>query len=106
MSPSTFTRLLSAILIAVIVSGCSLETNKQNLLEQARRDFAAGRYDNARIEYLNVLQLDPRNRIAIQQLRMIWFEDGAPFKALPFLLKAKEFAPKELGGRVNWPWRC
>jgi hypothetical protein len=35
-------------------------------LERARRDFGAGQYDNARIEYLNVLQLDPRNRIAIQ----------------------------------------
>src|SRR6516165_3339107 len=101
MSPSTFKRLLSAILIAVIISGCSSETNKHSLLERARRDFEAGQYDNARIEYLNVLQLDPRNRIAIQQLGMIWFEDGAPIKALLFLLKAKELAPKELGARVK-----
>ena len=101
MSPSTFTRLLSAILIAVIVSACSSETNKQNLLERAQRDVEAGQYDNARIEYLNVLQLDPRNGIAIQQLGMIWFEDGAPIKALPFLLKAKELAPKELGARTK-----
>ena len=89
------------MLTAVIVSGCSSETSKQSLLERARRDFEAGQYDNARIEYLNVLQLDPRNRIAIQQLGMIWFEDGAPIKALPFLLKTKELAPKELGARVK-----
>jgi tetratricopeptide (TPR) repeat protein len=101
ISRSTFTNSLSAILIAVIVSACSSETNKQILLERAQRDVEAGQYDNARIEYLNVLQADPHNGIAIQQLGTIWFEDGAPIKALPFLLKAKELALKELGGRVK-----
>jgi tetratricopeptide (TPR) repeat protein len=89
------------MLVAAIVTGCSSETKKLGLLEQARRDFDAGRYDDARIEYLNVLQLDPRHGIAIQQLGTIWFEDGALIKALPFLLKTKELAPKELGARAK-----
>ena len=89
------------MLIAAIVCGCSSETNKLSLLERARRDFEAGRYDNARIEYLNVLRMDPQNTNAIQQLGIIWFEEGAPLRALPFLLKAREVAPSNLNCRTK-----
>jgi hypothetical protein len=48
---SIFSRILAALLIAVAIGGCSSETNKSSLLERAKRDFEAGEYDSARIEY-------------------------------------------------------
>ena len=78
-----------------------LKVNKFSLLERAQRDFEAGQYDNARIEYLNVLRADPQNATAIQQLGIIWFEEGAPLRALPFLLRAREIAPDNLDARTK-----
>ncbi len=89
------------MLIAVVVGGCSSKTNKFRLLEQAQRDFEAGQYDNARIEYSNVLRADPQNATAIQQLGVIWFEEGSPLGALPFLLRVREVAPGNLDARTK-----
>ncbi len=70
-------------------------------MQRADTDFKAGAYDSARIEYMNVLRSDPQNEFAITQLGNIWFEDGAPIRALPFLRKATEFAPKNLDARTK-----
>jgi tetratricopeptide (TPR) repeat protein len=98
---SVFPRILAAALIATVVGGCSAEANKVRLLERAQHDFEAGQYDNARIEFLNVLQSDPQNVTAIQQLGTIWFAEGAPLKALPFLLRTREIAPENLDSRAK-----
>jgi Tetratricopeptide repeat. len=58
---------------------------ESSTLERADRYFKAGDYDKARTEYLNVLRLDRTNRTAIKQLGIIWLEEGAPIRALPFL---------------------
>ena len=85
------------LLAAVIaVGGCSSEARKGRLLERAKGFFDAGEYDKARIEYMNVLQKDPQNTVALQQLGTIWSEQGAPLRALPFLKKAVELAPDNL----------
>jgi tetratricopeptide (TPR) repeat protein len=94
-------KLLWATLIAAFFSACSSENKKLHLLDRARRDFDAGKYDDARIGYLSVLQMEPRNEIAMQQLGTIWFDDGAPIQALFFLQKTKELAPNELGCRAR-----
>jgi tetratricopeptide (TPR) repeat protein len=98
---SIFPKILAAVLIAVVMGGCSSETNKRSLLERAQRDFNAARYDNARIAYLNVLRADPQNATAIQQLGIIWFAEGAPLRALPFLLRARGIAPENLEARTK-----
>src|SRR5580704_18106873 len=98
--PLDFPRLPAAVLIAVWLGGCSSETNKSRVLERAQREFEMAQYDKARIEFLNVLQLDPHNATAIQQLGMIWFEEGAPLKALPFLLRVREITPDNLDARI------
>ena len=100
-SRTNLRRILAAVLVAAIVSGCSREGKISSLLERANKYFKAGEYDDAGIEYLNVLRLDPQNAIAIQQLGNIWFEEGAPVRALPFLVKTKELAPKDLGARTK-----
>jgi tetratricopeptide (TPR) repeat protein len=96
-----FPRLLSALLLTLVAGGCSREGNKSGLLDRANNYFKAGEYDSARIEYLNLLRLDPQNATAIEQLGTIWFEDGVPFRALPFLVKSRELAPNNLNCRTK-----
>jgi tetratricopeptide (TPR) repeat protein len=70
-------------------------------LERADRYFKASDYDKARIEYLNVLRLDGTNRIAIRQVGIIWLEEGAPLRALPFLSTARDMDPNDLNIRTK-----
>src|SRR6516164_10426887 len=96
-----FPRLLSALLFTLVAGGCSREGNKSTLLDRANNYFKAGQYDSARIEYLNLLRLDPQNATAIERLGTIWLEDGAPLRALPFLAKSRELAPNNLNCRTK-----
>ena len=70
-------------------------------LARADRYFSAGEYDKAKIEYLNLLRLDHQNVRAFQQLGFIWFEQGAPLRAIPFLVKARELAPQNIPARAK-----
>ena len=70
-------------------------------MERADRYFKAGDYDKARTEYLNVLRLDRTNRTAIKQLGIIWLEEGAPLRALPFLSAARDLDPNDLNIRTK-----
>ena len=87
------------MLVMVVAIGCSAEAKKSRLLDSANRYFESGEYDKAKIEYLNVLRADPRNAIAIGRLGTIWFEQGAPLNAAPYLLKARDLAPDNLEAR-------
>ena len=89
-------KIIVSALLAICVTSCSREGEKAGLLDRANNYFKAGAYDSARIEYLNLLRLDPRNATAIEQLGTIWFEGGAPFRAWPFLLKVKELDRKSV----------
>src|SRR5947207_11808495 len=65
------------------------------------RYFKAGEYDKAKIEYLNLVRLDQQNVTAFQQLGFIWYEQGDPLRAIPFLLRARELAPKNVTSRAK-----
>ncbi|MBV8413587.1 MAG: tetratricopeptide repeat protein, partial [Verrucomicrobia bacterium] len=93
--------LVTAILVAGILTSCSREGKISGLLQKANTAFKVGNYDTARIEYLNVLHLDTQNETAIQQLGTIWFEDGAPLRALPFFRKIKDLSPTNLDAKVK-----
>ena len=88
-------RALTAALV-VVALGCSVEGKKARLLSGANRYFDSGDYEKAKIEYLNVLRADPQNATAIQRLGTIWFDQGAPLRAAPFLLKTRELIPDDI----------
>ena len=90
-----------ATIMVVVFIGCSAEAKKSRLLSRADRYFESGDYDKAKIEYLNVLRADPRNATAIQRLGTIWYEQGAPLRAAPFLLKTRELVPDDVGSRTK-----
>jgi len=92
---------LALVVVVIALSGCSSEARKARHLDQANNFFDAGEYDKAKIEYMNVLQKDPKNLVALQQLGMMWSEQGAPLLALPYLRKAVELAPDNLPVRTK-----
>ena len=96
-----YPRVLAMILVAGIAIGCSSERKKTGFLKRANRFFESGEFDKAKIEYLNVLKADPRNATAIHQLGVIWYEQGAPLNAAPFLLAARDLLPDDLEVRMK-----
>jgi len=97
----TFPRALAALLVATVAIGCSAEARKSRLLTRANSYFGSGEYDKAKIEYLNVLRADPQDATAIQRLATIWFEQGAPLRAAPFLLSARQIVPDNVDARAK-----
>jgi predicted Zn-dependent protease len=103
--PRTSYRVVTALaasgLLALAGSGCSRSGKAARLLEQAERDFAAGQYDKAEIEYKNVLQADGGNAVAIAHLGHIFHEQGREARSLSFLAKAKELQPDNDSVRLD-----
>src|ERR1043166_1203484 len=91
----------AALVILIGFSGCSPAAKKARIQEKADRYFKAGEYDKAKIEYMNLLRLDPQNVTGFQQLGSIWSEQGVPLRATPLLLRVRELAPQNLAARAK-----
>ena len=94
-------RIVIAVVVAAIAAGCSPEAKKSSLFKRAENYFNSGEYNKAKIEYLTLLRLDPRNATVFERLGTIWFEQGAPLRAAPFFLKVRELTPKNLNNRIQ-----
>ena len=98
-------RILLSVVVAttaiLLISGCTPTAKKARYAERAERYFKAGDYDKAKIEYLSVLKIDQRDANAYARMGAMWFDEGVPLRAAPFLLKARELNPKDLSSRVN-----
>lgn len=81
--------------------GCSPEARRAGQLESADRYFAAGEYDKAEVQYLNVLQGDPGNTQAIAQLGLLYTDQGRISRAVAYLRRAHELLPENLDVRVK-----
>src|SRR5207302_1124333 len=84
-----------------LLFGCTGGPKKVRILERADRYFKAGEYDKAKVEYLSVIRLDNRDVTAFRQLGIIWLDEGAPFRAVPFLRRAVELAPQDVVARLK-----
>ena len=100
---SPFPLVLGALLlfVAFSTSSCSRAAKQTRLLARAEQAFDGGQYDVAKIHYLAVLRLEPGNEAAIARLGQIWFEQGAPLRAMPFLLRTRETTPRDLSNRLR-----
>lgn len=92
---------LFLLTVVLLLSGCTRAQKEARFLSRADGYFKAGDYDEARIEYLNALRLNPKNAIAFQQLGIIWFDRGDVLQALQLLSKARELAPDNLEAHVK-----
>ena len=98
---SQLSRVLITVLAAGIFWGCSAEAKKSRLTNRAERYFQAGEYEKAKIEYLNLLRLDPQNAKVYKQIGLIWLEQGVPLRAAPYLVEARRLAPNDLAIRTK-----
>jgi tetratricopeptide (TPR) repeat protein len=98
-------RVGSALLLVAVVAvlGCarSPEASKARHLSRADDYFDRQRFQEAIIEYMNVLRFDPANARAITRLAVAHFETAQLGRAFPFLLKAKELDPGNLEVRTR-----
>ncbi len=90
-----------SLLVNCILVGCTKEAKKTRLLKTAENDFKARAYDRAKIEYINLLRFGGQNATAMARLGQMWLEQGAPFRAGGFLLKARELNPDDLQNRLR-----
>ncbi|MGI8602946.1 MAG: tetratricopeptide repeat protein [Verrucomicrobiales bacterium] len=97
-------RISIPLVFIALLAGCSAEAKKSRFTQRADTYFKAGEYEKAKIEYLNLLKASPQNPVAIERLGLIWFEQGAPQRALPFLRKTGELAPNHIEARTKLGW--
>lgn len=92
---------LALIVIATLTSSCSAEAKKARAAKRAEEFFKAADYDKAKIEYTNVLRADPKDPTGFERIGIMWLEEGAPLRAGPFFMRAKELAPARVSVRVK-----
>lgn len=85
--------LILCLAVGLLCAGCSAEAKKARTLDRAGKLFADGHFEQAKIEYMNLLQENPQSAIVNERLALIWMEQGAPFRALPFMVRVGELAP-------------
>ncbi len=94
----TLRNSLSLVLLAAILAlvGCSREAKINRYRERAQKDFAAGVYATAEVEYKNLLRSAPQDLVAMRQLGAIYLEEGRLPYALFFLSRAHSLEPANI----------
>jgi len=90
-----------ALLALVLASGCSKSGRVLSHLTNAQGYFASSRYEEAEIEYRNVLRLDPTNVVAVSRMGIIYHDQGRLLPGLLYLAKAKQLDPENLEVRFR-----
>lgn len=93
--------LMGLAALALFCVGCSPKTTTADHLKKAELHFGSGHYDEAEIEYMNVLQREPLNPQAIGRLGQIYFDQGRMGRVIPYLVKGKELQPENLDLRLK-----
>ena len=92
--------ILLAILLASVI-GCSQKRQLERALARAQQFDQAGEIDKARIEYLNVLKIDPKNGPVAARLGELLFEKEEFGLAFQILSLAKELQPTNHSVRLK-----
>jgi len=100
-SPIQILRLIAILVMVLVTCSCTSEMKKSRYLARAEHYFKAGEYDQAKIEYLKVLQIDSGNAVAYARCGAMWADEGVPLRAAAFLLKARDLAPEDLDNRYK-----
>lgn len=91
-------RKASTVAIVAIVSVLAAGCGKMRMArheQRADKYFAAGDYSRAEIEYQNVLRFNRTNAHAVARLGTIYYDEGCPGQAYPYISKACEFFPND-----------
>ncbi len=96
-------RFITSILLAVfLLSGCGgAEERKAKYMELAKAYYEEGNYAKARIEFNNVLQIDPKSPGPYYYLGKIAEKDEDWRKAFGSYLKAVDLDPDHVDTRIR-----
>jgi tetratricopeptide (TPR) repeat protein len=82
-------------------TACTKQAKFSRHLSRAEDFYQKHEYERAEIEYLNCLYLDGMKVEPVARLGELYFDQGAITRAIPFLKRAKEVSPDNLGVRVR-----
>ena len=89
------------MLLAIVGTGCTAKVKESYHLKRADRYFNSGQYDQAEIEYKNVLRNAPQNSQAWSRLGVIYFDQGRLLEAAQILGRAQQLATNNLEVRLK-----
>lgn len=87
-------RKISTVAIVVVASMLAGGCGKMRMARHEKRAdgyFSAGDYARAEVEYLNVLHFSQTNAHAIARLGTIYYEQGCPGRAYPYISRACDY---------------
>jgi len=95
MTRSVIIRLLLVCSLIAAFTNCSRDPNvrKQKYFDSGEKYFAEAKYNEARIQYSNALQIDPRFAPAHYKLAQVFLKTGDNTRAFQELSRAVELAP-------------
>lgn len=82
-------------------SGCSPQAKTARHLARANQFVQDEKYRNAVIEYMNVLQSEPTNRVAVRGMGLSLFKMGEVRGAMTYLQKAEDLDPGDAEVRLK-----
>ena len=92
--------VLTALVVILCTTGCE-ERRKAGHLERGEEYFAAGQYQEALIEFLNVLQIEADNPQAIDRIGAALHETGQYGAAFSYLQRSVERDPSNIEARAH-----
>ena len=93
--------LVLLLLLAVAGTGCTAKLKAKYHQQRADHYYDAGQYDQAAIEYRNVLRNTPQNAAARARLGLIYFDEGRLGEAYQLLNQVAQMAPNNLPVRLK-----
>jgi tetratricopeptide (TPR) repeat protein len=102
---SKFTRWIQSLVLLLFLvlagTGCTAKLKAAYHEKRADRYYAAGEFDQAEIEYKNVLRNAPQNAMAWSHLGLIYFEEGRLREAGQLLSRAAQLDTNNLQVRLK-----
>ena len=99
-----FPRLLPGLIVLLLLltfPGCTRKAKIGRALNHAGDYYKAGELEKARVAYLAILRIDPRNPEAIKKIGLIYAKEGVTVEAIRFLGAARDLDPKDLNIRTE-----
>lgn len=82
-------------------AGCSPQAKTARHLARAGHFVQGEKYREAALEYLNVLQTEPTNRVAVRGMGLTLYQMGEFRAAVPYLQKAEDLNPADVDVRLK-----
>ncbi|HEY5040756.1 MAG TPA: hypothetical protein VIK53_02015, partial [Verrucomicrobiae bacterium] len=96
-----FLTLTTVALLAATGAGCTAKMKSAYHQRRADKFYAAGQYDRAVIEYMNVLRNNNKNAEAFARIAGIYYDQGRYQTAAPFLYRGSLLASNNLDLRLK-----